>query len=356
MLRSAAKNFASVAVVTDPVLYDAVLEEMRAHDGATTYETRLKFAFDVFNTTAQYDGAIAAWLTKEINPAVVFPEMRSLNLSKAQDLRYGENPHQSAAFFRVVDYPNAATSLAYAQQLQGKELSYNNYLDLDAAWTAVREYDEPACVIVKHLTPCGVAVDTDVVSAYVRAHEADPVLAVRARHVDDRGSSGRDLVVGLAQQSLVGAERAERRIAAAPAGPRAAAAAVRAVVVGLAGEDRVAVGARIGGAADGVAARRLVADGGDEGGVVVEALVALFGGLLGCSLRRESAHLLEVGDGFFGGSARQRYGCGEDGGPDEGDRGSFFDGERSLRGCDARDAEGDRRAERERATGGVRYH
>ena len=129
-------------------------------------------------------------------------------------------------------------------------------------------------------------------------------LAVRARHVDDRGSSGRDLVVGLAQQSLVGAERAERRIAAAPAGPRAAAAAVRAVVVGLAGEDRVAVGARIGGAADGVAARRLVADGGDEGGVVVEALVALFGGLLGCSLRRESAHLLEVGDGFFGGSAR----------------------------------------------------
>ena len=82
----------------------------------------------------------------------------------------------------------------------------------------------------------------------------------------------------------------------------------------------------------------------------------LFGGLLGCSLRRESAHLLEVGDGFFGGSARQRDGCGEDGGPDEGDRGSFFDGERSLRGCDARDAEGDRRAERERATGGVRYH
>ncbi len=177
MLRSAAKNFASVAVVTDPNAYDAVLEEMRAHNGATTYETRLKFAFDVFNTTAQYDGAIAAWLTKEINPAVVFPEMRSLNLSKAQDLRYGENPHQSAAFFRVVDYPNAATSLAYAQQLQGKELSYNNYLDLDAAWTAVREYDEPACVIVKHLTPCGVAVDTDVVSAYVRAHEADPVSA-----------------------------------------------------------------------------------------------------------------------------------------------------------------------------------
>ena len=163
MLRSAAKNFASVAVVTDPNSYDAILDEMRAHGGATTYETRLKLAYDVFNTTAQYDGAIAAWLTKEIDPAVVFPESRSLNLSKVQDLRYGENPHQSAAFFRVIDYPNAATTLAYAEQKQGKELSYNNYLDLDAAWTAVREYDEPACVIVKHLTPCGVAVAEDAV-------------------------------------------------------------------------------------------------------------------------------------------------------------------------------------------------
>ena len=177
MLRSAAKNFASVAVVTDPNSYDAILDEMRAHGGATTYETRLKLAYDVFNTTAQYDGAIAAWLTKEIDPAVVFPESRSLNLSKVQDLRYGENPHQSAAFFRVIDYPNAATTLAYAEQKQGKELSYNNYLDLDAAWTAVREYDEPACVIVKHLTPCGVAVAEDAVEAYVHAYDADPVSA-----------------------------------------------------------------------------------------------------------------------------------------------------------------------------------
>lgn len=177
MLRSAAKNFASVAVVTDPNSYNAILEEMRANGGSTTYPTRLKLAYEVFNTTAQYDGAIAAWLTQEIDPAVVFPEMKALNLVKVQDLRYGENPHQKAAFFRVTDYPNAATTLAYAEQKQGKELSYNNYLDLDAAWTAVREYDNPACVIVKHLTPCGVAVADDVVEAYVRAHEADPVSA-----------------------------------------------------------------------------------------------------------------------------------------------------------------------------------
>lgn len=177
MLRSAAKNFASVAVVTDPDSYDRILDEMRANGGATTYGTRLALAYDVFNTTAQYDGAIAAWLTQEVNPEATFPQSRSLNLAKVQDLRYGENPHQSAAFFRVVDYPNAATSLAYAEQKQGKELSYNNYLDLDAAWTAVREYDEPACVIVKHLTPCGVAVAEDVIEAYVRAYNADPVSA-----------------------------------------------------------------------------------------------------------------------------------------------------------------------------------
>lgn len=177
MLRSAAKNFASVAVVTDPGSYDSILAEMRANGGATTYATRLELAFNVFNTTAQYDGAIAAWLTQEVNPAVIFPEARAVNLSKVQDLRYGENPHQKAAFFRVIDYPNAATTLAYAEQKQGKELSYNNYLDLDAAWTAVREYDEPACVIVKHLTPCGVAVAGDVVEAYERAYNADPVSA-----------------------------------------------------------------------------------------------------------------------------------------------------------------------------------
>ena len=161
MLRSAAKNFESVAVVTRPASYDAIL------------------ALDVFETTAAYDGAIAAWMGAQLKDEgdVKFPADRTLHLSKVQDLRYGENPHQSAAFYRRDDYADAPHSLAHAKQHQGKELSYNNYLDLDAAWTAVREFDEPACVIVKHLTPCGVCQNDDLVEAYQRAHACDPVSA-----------------------------------------------------------------------------------------------------------------------------------------------------------------------------------
>ena len=156
MLRSAAKNFESVAVVTRPASYDAILAEMRANDGA-----------------------IAAWMGAQLKDEgdVKFPADRTLHLSKVQDLRYGENPHQSAAFYRRDDYADAPHSLAHAKQHQGKELSYNNYLDLDAAWTAVREFDEPACVIVKHLTPCGVCQNDDLVEAYQRAHACDPVSA-----------------------------------------------------------------------------------------------------------------------------------------------------------------------------------
>ena len=179
MLRSAAKNFESVAVVTRPASYDAILAEMRANDGATLRDTRAKLALDVFETTAAYDGAIAAWMGAQLKDEgdVKFPADRTLHLSKVQDLRYGENPHQSAAFYRRDDYADAPHSLAHAKQHQGKELSYNNYLDLDAAWTAVREFDEPACVIVKHLTPCGVCQNDDLVEAYQRAHACDPVSA-----------------------------------------------------------------------------------------------------------------------------------------------------------------------------------
>ncbi|WP_270297260.1 bifunctional phosphoribosylaminoimidazolecarboxamide formyltransferase/IMP cyclohydrolase [Eggerthella sinensis] len=179
MLRSAAKNFESVAVVTRPESYDAILAEMRANDGATLRDTRAKLALDVFETTAAYDGAIAAWMGAQLKDEgdVKFPANRTLDLSKVQDLRYGENPHQSAAFYRRDDYADAPHSLAHAKQHQGKELSYNNYLDLDAAWTAVREFDEPACVIVKHLTPCGVCQNDDLVEAYQRAHACDPVSA-----------------------------------------------------------------------------------------------------------------------------------------------------------------------------------
>ena len=171
MLRSAAKNFASVTVVTNPADYPAILEEMQQQGGTTTLETRKKLAMEVFDLTARYDGAITAYLSNNDKLHIAF--------EKVQDLRYGENPHQAASYYR---YPGDVTNtLAAAKQLQGKELSYNNILDTDAAWGAVREFTEPACVIVKHTNPCGAAVatssDTDIVSVYQRAWEGDPISA-----------------------------------------------------------------------------------------------------------------------------------------------------------------------------------
>jgi len=174
MLRSAAKNFASVAVVTDPASYDAIIEEMREHDGATLLETRRTLATEVFRLTSVYDSAIWMYLTEY--KKTPFPEEVRFRLEKVQDLRYGENPHQEAAFYRSIDAPEH--TLARAMQVQGKELSYNNILDTDAAWSAVREFTEgPACVIVKHANPCGTAIADDIVTAYERAHEGDPVSA-----------------------------------------------------------------------------------------------------------------------------------------------------------------------------------
>jgi phosphoribosylaminoimidazolecarboxamide formyltransferase/IMP cyclohydrolase len=195
MLRSAAKNHAAVTVVTDPASYDSILEEMRSHDGATLASTRRRLALEVFRLTSAYDNAIYGWLAHQVagegseagNEArSSFPEDCRLFLTKESDLRYGENPHQQAAFYRNPQRPGQAKGasehnpkhqLANARQLQGKELSYNNYLDLDAAWGAVREFDAPTCVIVKHLTPCGIASDTEIVKAYQRAHDVDPVSA-----------------------------------------------------------------------------------------------------------------------------------------------------------------------------------
>lgn len=179
MLRSAAKNFASVAVVTDPSTYDSVLEEMRANGGATTMATRTQFALRVFQTTNAYDGAIARWMEAQLDgdepapwPAEP-PAEYDLHLVKQQGLRYGENPHQTAAFYRV---PAFATdhALVNAEQLNGKELSYNNILDTDACWNLVREFDEPAVVILKHQNPCGSAVAADVATAYDKAFACDP--------------------------------------------------------------------------------------------------------------------------------------------------------------------------------------
>ena len=173
MLRSAAKNFTSVTVVTNPSSYDDILAEIRANGGATTLETRRALATEVFAKTSAYDSAI--WMYLSGYKATQFPEEVRFRLEKVQGLRYGENPHQDAAFYRFIDAkPN---TLARAEQLQGKELSYNNYLDTDAAWTGVREFDQTAVVIIKHLTPCGTCADDDLVAAYQRAHDADPVSA-----------------------------------------------------------------------------------------------------------------------------------------------------------------------------------
>ena len=177
MLRSAAKNHASVAVVTDPTSYDAILDEMRANDGATTLETRRKLALRVFQTTNAYDGAIARWLEGQLGEGAGWPteppETCDLHLVKQQGLRYGENPHQTAAFYRMDEFA-APHSLVNAEQLNGKELSYNNILDTDACWSLVREFDEPAVVILKHQNPCGSAVAATVAEAYDKAFACDP--------------------------------------------------------------------------------------------------------------------------------------------------------------------------------------
>ena len=187
MLRSAAKNNDSVTVVCDPADYDAILEEMHVHGGATTKNTRRRLAAKVYTRTAAYDTAISMWLNtylelqdEAIDPDDPFdiPSVFGMQLTKVQDLRYGENPHQTAAVFRFgSDFEQLGSSpnpLVGSEQIQGKELSYNNFLDADAAWNAVREFDEPAVVILKHQNPCGSAVAGDVTTAYDRAFACDP--------------------------------------------------------------------------------------------------------------------------------------------------------------------------------------
>ncbi|HET7671503.1 MAG TPA: bifunctional phosphoribosylaminoimidazolecarboxamide formyltransferase/IMP cyclohydrolase [Burkholderiales bacterium] len=170
MLRAAAKNHGAVAAVVDPADYPRVLAELRK--GALSDGTRFTLAQKVFAHTAAYDGAIANYLTSRDQE---FPEKLNLQFTKVQDLRYGENPHQSAAFYR--DARPMAGSLAGYRQLQGKELSYNNIADADAAWECVKQLDASACVIVKHANPCGVAVARTPRDAYLKAFKTDPVSA-----------------------------------------------------------------------------------------------------------------------------------------------------------------------------------
>ncbi len=177
MVRAAAKNHAAVAVVTDPRDYPAIVEELRATGGCLSAATRLALAKKAFAHTAAYDGAIANYLNglDEALRPTQFPEVLSLQWRKAQPMRYGENPHQEAAFYR--DPEPAAGSLACYTQIQGKALSFNNIADADAAWECVKTFERPACVIVKHANPCGVAEAETALAAYQRAFQTDPTSA-----------------------------------------------------------------------------------------------------------------------------------------------------------------------------------
>ncbi|MCB1733916.1 MAG: bifunctional phosphoribosylaminoimidazolecarboxamide formyltransferase/IMP cyclohydrolase [Gammaproteobacteria bacterium] len=179
MLRSAAKNHNDVAVVVDAGDYARVIAQMNANDGGLDYALRYQLAVKVFEHTAQYDGAIANYLGKidADGSQRDFPNTINLQFRQVQTMRYGENPHQSAAFF--VEDGITEASVATARQLQGKELSYNNIGDTDAALECVKQFDVtqdggPACVIVKHANPCGVAVGTSLMDAYDRAFRTDP--------------------------------------------------------------------------------------------------------------------------------------------------------------------------------------
>ena len=177
MVRAAAKNYAHVGIVVDPADYQALLAELREGGTGLSAETRFRLAQKAFSHTAAYDGAISNYLTArdENGLARTFPDRWNWQGAKVEDLRYGENPHQSAAFYR--DQPPIPGTIATCQQLQGKELSYNNIADSDAAWECVQGFADPACVIVKHANPCGVALAEDLVDAYHRAFATDPTSA-----------------------------------------------------------------------------------------------------------------------------------------------------------------------------------
>lgn len=168
MLRSAAKNYSDVTVVCDPSDYTMIIDEIKAN-GNTVRDTRLKLSAKAYTHTAEYDMCIATYMRKQAE----LSEKLFMEYDLAQGLRYGENPHQSAKFYRQAD--EVPYSLAFAKQLHGKEMSYNNIQDANAALSLVREFDEPFCVGLKHMNPCGAAVGSNVVDAWTKAYEADKV-------------------------------------------------------------------------------------------------------------------------------------------------------------------------------------
>jgi phosphoribosylaminoimidazolecarboxamide formyltransferase/IMP cyclohydrolase len=178
MLRAAAKNYRFVSVVTDPEDYPKILKEMRGTGGKVTEDTNFALAVKTFQLTARYDAAISNYLGRIVPDGgmKVFPDTLTFQFVKAQDLRYGENPHQKAAFYREMGF--LLPAISNARQLQGKELSYNNIMDSDAAWQMASDFELPAAVIVKHANPCGAATSaSDISEAYRRARETDPLSA-----------------------------------------------------------------------------------------------------------------------------------------------------------------------------------
>lgn len=171
MVRASAKNFENVVIVVNPKKYKLILKEL-SENGQVSFETRLALALEAFSHTASYDAMISSYLAGLQNEK--FPEQMIVAGEKVYDLRYGENPHQKASFYKLV---KPGTGLPDAKQHNGKELSYNNIIDTQAAWELVKEFEEPACVIIKHTNPCGVAIGATLEEAYEKAFNADPVSA-----------------------------------------------------------------------------------------------------------------------------------------------------------------------------------
>jgi phosphoribosylaminoimidazolecarboxamide formyltransferase/IMP cyclohydrolase len=174
MIRAAAKNFQDVAIVTSPGDYGAVAESLKTGNGVLPHDLLFQLAQKAFLCTARYDGQIAQYLSN-VSSGAMFPPNIFMDFEKMTDLRYGENPHQRASFYKWGG--QNATGVAAAKQLQGKELSYNNIVDLEAAWNLIREFDTPACCVIKHTNPCGTAIGDTLRDAYLKAYEADSASA-----------------------------------------------------------------------------------------------------------------------------------------------------------------------------------
>ncbi len=182
MIRSAAKNFQDVAVIVDANDYEAVLSELKANKSDLSLDTKFKLACKTFQHTAEYDRTICGYLEQIklndnnfIKKASAFPSVLQLDFKKIQSLRYGENPHQKAAFYRTQN--TKIPGIANAKQLQGKELSFNNIIDIDAAYQLAWDFDQPAAIVIKHTNPCGAAIGKSLANAYKKARETDPVSA-----------------------------------------------------------------------------------------------------------------------------------------------------------------------------------